>query len=121
MATRSMIAFDNGDEIYAIYCHFDGYPDGVGRVLNESYTDIEKVEQLMDLGDLSMLGKEIGENQHFGHNTDWCLAYGRDRGEKNCEALTYVSLQHLKNEFYKSDCEYLYIFDGKEWTYIHCG
>lgn len=31
MGTRSMIAFDNGDEVYAIYCHWDGYVEGVGQ------------------------------------------------------------------------------------------
>jgi len=131
MATRSMIAFDNGDEVYAIYCHWDGYIEGVGKTLFEHYTDIQKVEELMELGDLSVLGEEIGEKHPFTyHGTDtnsdeyeklydkMCVAYGRDREEIDTEAKTYVSVQHLKNAYNASDCEYLYIFDGENWSWI---
>ena len=34
MSTRSMIGvFDNAGQVYAAYCHFDGYLKGVGRTL----------------------------------------------------------------------------------------
>ena len=42
----------------SIYCHFDGYIAGVGKTLLNHYTDPEKVNDLMRLGDLSSLGKE---------------------------------------------------------------
>jgi len=36
MATRSNIAIENQDgTVSAIYCHFDGYIDGVGEILYE--------------------------------------------------------------------------------------
>ena len=119
MSTRSNIAFDNGGEVYMIYCHFDGYPENVGKILAEHYTDIEKVEELMDLGDLSILGKEIGEKQDFDNytNRSWCLAYGRDRGEEGCEARTYVNLRAVENAFQGAGCDYLYVFDGQEWLF----
>jgi hypothetical protein len=44
MATRSRIAiqYENGP-IESVYCHFDGYPQGVGATLLEHYTDKNKV------------------------------------------------------------------------------
>jgi hypothetical protein len=126
MSTRSIIAFDNGDEISSIYCHFDGYLDGVGLTLHNHYSDIEKVEELMDLGDISILGREIGYKQEwieasqgidFKRNPAWCLAYGRDRGETDNKALSHDSLQGLLTYFYGSDCDYLYVFDGYGWSY----
>ena len=118
MSTRSNIAFDNGDEVYMIYCHFDGYPEYVGKILAEHYADIEKVEELIDLGDLSILGKKIGEKQDFDNrNKGWCLAYGRDRGEEGCEARNYVNFKAAENAF-DLDCnDYLYLFDGQEWLF----
>jgi hypothetical protein len=58
MATRSRIAIENQDgTVTSIYCHFDGYIDGVGKILQENYNTREKMEQLIDLGDISSLGK----------------------------------------------------------------
>jgi len=117
MATRSMIAFDDGDEIVAIYCHHDGYLTHNGKILLNHYDDIEKVEELMDLGDLSVLGKEIGRKQEFDKPTDrnWCLAYGRDRGEKNTEARSFATLQEAIDDF--DGCDYFYVFNGHGWLY----
>lgn len=83
MATRSTIAIENLDgTIYQIYCHYDGYISEVGKTLFESYQDRSKVEDLIKLGALSILGKEIGEQQDFDAPTPgWTLAYCRDRGE----------------------------------------
>ena len=116
MATRSYIGIRNLDaSVSYIYCHYDGYPDGVGAILTEYYTDINKVNELMKLGDLSALGPEIGEKQDFNdrstHNDIWCLAYGRDRGEEN------VSVKQGKFDelIVDQSVSYVYIFDGDYW------
>lgn len=120
MATSSMIAFDNTDAVYSIICHLDGYPSYSGKILVEHYTDIEKVEELMDLGNLSVLGPEIGQKQDFDNYTsesDWCLAYGRDRGEEGQEAKTYSSVK----EMCEDAMEYVYVFDGLKWSMLVYG
>jgi len=116
MATRSYIGIRNLDaSVSYIYCHFDGYPGGVGMILANHYTDIDKVNALMKLGDLSTLGPEIGEKQNFNDynnlNKDWCLAYGRDRGEEN------VSVKQGKFDelIVDQSVSYVYIFDGDYW------
>ncbi len=84
MSTRSRIAVKQEDGSYtSIYCHFDGYPTGVGKILTTFYTDPAKVEQLIELGSLSSIGPEIGAQHPFdddsGIYSTWCRAYGRDR------------------------------------------
>lgn len=57
MSTRSRIAMIYEDDtVKSIYCHFDGYPSGVGKTLTNHYINPEKVKALMELGDISSLG-----------------------------------------------------------------
>jgi hypothetical protein len=113
MATRSNIGVRNTDgTIDYIYCHFDGYPEGVGATLIEHYTNPNRVNELMKLGDLSVLGKFIGEKQDFDKRIrDYCLAYGRDRGESGVS----VSTTTLENLLSNNTIDYTYIFDGDYW------
>lgn len=113
MATRSYIAkrLPNGD-IRAIYCHWDGYPEHNGRILVQNYTDEDKIDALLALGALSVLGAEIGEKQDFNKPTEgWCLAYRRDRGEKLQGPGLYSHVRELTG-----DADYVYIWENNGWT-----
>jgi len=113
MATRSYIGVRNTDaSVDYIYCHFDGYPDHNGKILTEHYADMDKVNALMKLGDLSVLGEQIGGKHDFNKRTrGWCLAYGRDRGESNVSVKT-GDYKELIND---QNVDYVYIFDGDYW------
>lgn len=120
MATRSYIGVRNENEIIDyIYCHWDGYVDYNGKILIQHYTDMNKIKALMELGDLSSLGKEIGEKHNFDAAKDstfrgfreWCLAYGRDRGEKN-EGIRTGDFRKLTSD---RAVDYVYIFNGNSW------
>jgi hypothetical protein len=116
MATRSYIGVRNSDDtVDYIYCHYDGYPSHNGKILTEHYTSLDKVKELLVLGDLSILGPEIGEQQDFNnretHNNNWCLAYGRDRGEKGVG----VKNDRFKRVVTDEGIDYAYIFDGGYW------
>lgn len=116
MATRSYIGIRNSDDsVEYIYCHFDGYPAHNGKLLAEHYSELGKVKELIALGDLSKLGKEIGEKQDFNdrysQNEDWCLAYGRDRGENNVSARSDKFKQVVADQ----NVDYVYVFDGDYW------
>lgn len=64
MSTRSMIGIRNhGGTIEAIYCHYDGYPDGVGRTLIEHYGNLERARALVAMGDLSAVAENL-EPEH---------------------------------------------------------
>ena len=116
MSTRSHIGKQLEDgSIKYIYCHFDGYPSHNGQILKEHYTDEAKVDALLELGSLSILGEEIGEQQDFDnrntHHEKWCLAYGRDRGWSNhdVEAKTAESVSDM---FWQ---DYHYVWVNDEW------
>jgi hypothetical protein len=113
MATRSYIGVRNTDDsVSYIYCHFDGYPEHNGEILVEHYTSINKVNELLKLGDLSVLGADIGEKHNFDSpRRGWCRAYRRDRGESNTEAKSLPFSKLIEN----TDVDYIYVFDGDYW------
>ena len=113
MATRSYIGVRNTDaSVDYIYCHFDGYPEHNGAILTEYYSNINRVNELLNLGDLSVLGKFIGEKQDFDKRVVGnCLAYGRDRGESNVSKKNAGYDELITNQ----DVDYVYVFDGDYW------
>lgn len=120
MSTRSNIGILNEDgTVNYIYCHFDGYLEHNGRILNKHYTTESKVRMLMELGDLSILGEIIGEKQDFSDRIKGCcLAYGRDRGESGTEARTCSYAEYSRDYFE----EYIYLFTpGKGWEWRNTG
>jgi hypothetical protein len=114
MATRSYIGIRNLDaSVDYIYCHFDGYPSHNGEILTEHYKTPAKVKALMELGDLSVLGPEIGDKHDFNSETpsNWCRAYGRDRNEPNTSAKNSGYSELIKDQ----SVDYVYVFDGDYW------
>jgi hypothetical protein len=119
---------DTSGRVRSIYCHFDGYPEGVGKTLLEYWTDPERITALLDLGDLSILGEELGEDRGTGWfdkrmtlevgSPEWTaaqgvtVAYGRDRGESGTEAE-----RHSKDEWpdYGQEFDYLYVPSLGQW------
>lgn len=109
MATRSRIGILwLDDSVTSIYCHWDGYPEHNGVILKEHYSNADKLKQLMDLGNISVLGPEIGEKQDFNAPTDgWCFAYGRDRDETDNFAVNHNDIE----DFLDIGEEYNYLYD----------
>lgn len=113
MATRSNIGkrLPNG-KIHAVYCHWDGYPEHNGNILVNHYKDDAKVEALLALGALSILGEEIGQKQDFNKPTEgWCLAYGRDRGETRTSGTIVDDVRELTG-----NVDYVYVWENGAWT-----
>lgn len=125
MGTSSSIAIERHDGTVAqITSHWDGYYSHVGRILLESYSTAERLEELIALGNLSSLGPELGEPHAFDwHCQDpeayerlghvWCTAYGRDRGEAEQEARVFENFaQFLEQAYFQ---EYNYCFRKGAW------
>ena len=124
MATRSRIGIEEKGRVRSIYCHYDGYPEGVGAVLSKHYQDADKVRELMELGDLSTLGAEIGEKQDFrnpNEKQDWCLAYGRDREETAIDSREFDSVFHWWADSLTSWVDYVYLYRDGKWFYWAIG
>ena len=121
MSTRSRIGILNKDKtITSIYCHFDGYLDGVGKNLKNNWTKTAKIDKLMTLGNLSSLGAIIGKKQNFNSPTDknWCLAYGRDRGESYVRCADSTDLADYYDLAQECYADFAYLWTGKEWNTV---
>ena len=131
MSTRCRIGIDKGDGVIrSIYCHFDGYPKGVGAILRDHYRLVHKADKLIRLGDISTLGPEpvsCPENWDISTNPfyegpELTLAY-RDRpGEKYFKPRTSETYEDFFNLC--NGVDYAYIFDAqkKDWKiYTHNG
>lgn len=120
MATRSIIAKSLGEgQAKVVYCHWDGYPSYVGRILLKNY-DAAKLDELLALGDLSVLGENLGEKHDFGKDIEGvCTFYGRDRGEAGTDAEVVSeeagSIRKYANE---RGTEYVYLLRDHQWFYL---
>ena len=124
MSTNSVIGVMHGDKCKAIYCHSDGYLSYNGKVLLENYNS-SKANFLVAMGDMSVLGKEIGEKIDFDDRMEYdenniakqCRFYGRDRDETGIEFITVNNFDELCDHF---DSEYYYIMKDDVW-YVSIG
>jgi hypothetical protein len=112
MGTRSAIGMQFGDIVKAVYCHWDGYPEYVGAVLQKHYNRT-KTAHLISLGNLSSLGQMIEPDPEFPHSFEKrqqnvCTFYGRDRGEEGNEYQVFDCSEEYRCEF-GSGVEYLYL------------
>ena len=125
MATRSTIALEYADgTVDQVYCHWDGYIEHNGKILFEHYKDPFKVQQLMDLGDVSSLNINIGRQHAFspfeGDKADHEAAmaegattfYGRDRGETGVNARRFKDFEDYKANHQYEEYEYILRCDG---------
>jgi hypothetical protein len=131
MGTRSRIGVMHGDKVKSIYCHWDGYLDFNGRILQDHY-DSAKANQLVALGDLSSLRANIGEKHAFSQfelpadeveafkalTEDMCTFYGRDRGEKGVEFKVAQTFAEFLDQCDNCGAEYYYIMRDGVW---YCG
>ncbi len=116
MATRSTIGMiQEGGTIRSVYCHWDGYPEGVGAILQDYYTDPAKIERLLDIGDISSLREDIGEQHDFDSTSDVTTFYGRDRGETGVAALVHANQLEWLGFRKGSWCEYGYLWKDGAW------
>jgi len=104
MGTHSSIAVQHQDKtISAIYCHYDGYLEGVGSSLLRHHNSQEAAEALVSLGDCSTVDGGV-------------VAYSRDRFELKPKVfrdeLDY--LNHCARSI--DDSGFRYLFKDGAWT-----
>jgi len=83
---RLRAKLSNNSFMKPVYVHWDGYPSYMLPILNDQYNSDDKVEELMMLGNLSVLDKKVkpdeGEEHSFDNPAkDTVIAYHRDRGD----------------------------------------
>lgn len=127
-STRSQIGIiDRRGVIQSTYVHSDGYPEGVGQMAKDHFSDTKKMKELLKLGKngISYLepGIEGGKGHHFNSPIDGqTVFYGRDRGQKTYNMIQKRSLEDLYDylqDVANDGAEYVYLWDEKEkeWKY----
>lgn len=127
MSTRSFIAKQIGEDQYrTVYCHSDGYLTYNGALLLDHYNTPEKVDELLALGDLSVLDTRLYPDPDRPHSFDYdkrqdgvTVAYARDRGDRDTQA-DIKSLAQLDDPNNWTAYVYIYTKDN-EWKYFRAG
>ena len=125
MGTRSMIAIQNSynKTVRAVYCHWDGYLEHNGSLLQKHYSASPEANNLIALGDISSLKAEIGEKHAFSQfdlpkdeveafkaaTENMCTFYTRDRGEST-PFKVFPTLAKASDYYDHCGAEYLYVY-----------
>jgi len=130
MGTHSRIGVMHGDTVKSVYCHWDGYLEHNGVILQKHY-DSARANNLVALGDISSLGKEIGEKHPFSRfDTDisdeayeklygnMTTFYGRDRDEQGVDFKVAHTFASFLDQVEACGAEYYYIMRDGVW---YCG
>ena len=130
MGTHSRIGVMHGDTVKSVYCHWDGYLEHNGVILQKHY-DSARANNLVALGDISSLGKEIGEKHPFSRfDTDMSdeayeklygnmtTFYGRDRDEQGVDFKVAHTFASFLDQVEACGAEYYYILRDGVW---YCG
>jgi hypothetical protein len=119
MATRSLIGvnLDNGIT-KIVYCHWDGYPSGVGQTLLLHYDSPTKVDALLGLGDLSALASSPEQSvaYHRDKKEPWGMVEPREVNisELGTVAQDYgVDYVYTYNDNFEWDCSRLKYAEGE--------
>jgi hypothetical protein len=120
----------HGDTVKSVYCHWDGYLEHNGVILQKHY-DSARANNLVALGDISSLGKEIGEKHPFSRfDTDMSdeayeklygnmtTFYGRDRDEQGVDFRVAHTFAAFLDQVEACGAEYYYIMRDGVW---YCG
>ncbi|MEG1926729.1 MAG: hypothetical protein RR415_13390 [Ruthenibacterium sp.] len=121
MSTRSTISILTTKGHYrTVYCHSNGYPSYLGKMLLEHYNAPKLAKQLVALGDLSIVRERLAPNEGEVHSFDKpvrkgpnggiTLAYHRDRDEPLNIGFCRTEVE-LKEA--SGDCcaDYMYVYD----------
>jgi hypothetical protein len=124
MATRSTIALEFADgTVQQVYCHWDGYLDHNGKILQEHYSDPFKLRDLIDGGAISSLSPEIdagNDNHSFEQpKAGVTVFYTRDRGEE-LRVYKFKDIEDYYANVYGEEYDYILSmnWEGKAQWYV---
>lgn len=124
MSTSSTISIlKNDGTIEQVYAHWDGYVSNNGALLLVHYQDPQKVKDLIALGNVSSLNKNVHPSEGSGHDFDKAekgvtTFYGRDRQEEDQNPIQY---KNRKDFFANGDFQgydYLYKENNQKWYFV---
>lgn len=105
MGTRCLIGCRLNDGIHSFYCHFDGYPEGVGKDLCFHYNSERKVRSL------------IRNCEPYGISSLYSTEE-RTLEERYINDGTQYPVYKNKTEYVRNapfDVEYIYLWEDEQW------
>lgn len=103
MSTRSRVGIKEKDgTIRSVYIHHDGYVAYVGKILYESYQNADKIEQLINLGDMSSINSEVEK----------CEPYTKRGEDLN---IATDSIASFYQDWASCGEEYVYLYTDGRW------
>ena len=121
MATRSTIAVElKSGKVMQVYCHSDGYLEGVGSTLESHYDTTALAKKLVSLGSISSLHPLVKPTgPHSFDKPQHCVtvAYARDRGEK-LAVSKFKDVADYKANYRGEEYDYLFTVN-QEWL-VRC-
>ena len=112
MGTRSTIALEFADgTVEQVYCHWDGYLEHNGQILQKHYMDPFEVKALVSLGGFSSLRETFGETADEAYT---------QRGEEIC-INKYKDIAEYFAECQQEEYDYiLRNVDGVATWFVRC-
>ena len=107
MGTRSRVAVIHGDVCKSVYCHYDGYLEYTGQILNDFYGSVE-ANELVARGDNSGVQKTIAEMNFYS-----------DRGEEDVSWQVAHTFEEFLEQVENCFAEYYYVMRDGVW-YAGC-
>lgn len=102
MSTKAAIGILEDDgTVRAILCNYDGYIQGVGKILNNSYIKYDLVNQLLSIGNISKLDPQPD-------------LIPRSKNQ-NGKSLRFKNIDDFERYFIMAD--YYYLFDKTFWIW----
>lgn len=123
MSTRSYICKSDENGVRGVYCHWDGYPEHVGEMLLNYYSEADVVDKLIDLGSLSALYPKLEPSEGVEHTfykpaDGVTVAYCRDRGEP-LEITEFKHDKHWREGLGRFWVNYVYVFHEGCWFFAN--
>ena len=110
--------------VKAVSCHWDGYPEHVGRILHEFYGDETKAMRLLSLGSLSSLGESMTPPPGVRHSLEHpargvTVAFHRDRGDDLRKPVPFKDVEEYRlNAQTRFLTDYVYLQDNGVWNVL---
>ena len=103
MGTRSRVGVMHGTVCKSVYCHYDGYLNYTGEILNKHY-DSALANELVARGDNSGVQVTVNAMNFYG-----------ERGETGVEWLAAQTFEEFLDQVHGCGCEYYYIMRDGVW------
>ena len=125
MGTRHIIAIKNDDGVRSIYCQYDGHPAANGVTLSHFYADRNKINALMDFGDIGDLANEVNQSRRLGTykpGPEFEPDVKKRKGvQYDTASQSHPNVKDMMCYWSNSDLEFMHLFDDGKWQIYQPG